>query len=101
MKLLMDWVAVDDQVSCRSPTPLSHDLTQFYKSINVVDCPEFRCFVLYGLKNVSEDDLPHHETADVELKKYIIDGMVSIKNGDNLVRFWDVRFRHVLRLTTC
>ena len=41
------------------------------------------------------------EIAEVELKKYITDGVVSIKNGDNLVRFWDVRFRLVLRLTTC
>jgi len=29
------------------------------ESMNVVDCPEFRRFALYGRKNVSERDLPH------------------------------------------
>jgi hypothetical protein len=27
--------------------------------VNVVDCPEFRTFALYGRKNVADRDLPH------------------------------------------
>ena len=29
------------------------------QSLNVVDCPEFRAFALYGCKNVADHDLPH------------------------------------------
>lgn len=41
LRRLVKWIVVDDQ------------------SINIVECPEFREFVIYGHCNISEKDLPH------------------------------------------
>lgn len=38
---------------------LKTSLNQSLQSINVVDCPEFRKFSLYGRNNLRENDLPH------------------------------------------
>lgn len=37
------------------------------QSVNVVDCPEFRAFVLFGRTDVSEKDLPHRTSLTKKL----------------------------------
>ncbi|KAF8149539.1 hypothetical protein B0H34DRAFT_190820 [Crassisporium funariophilum] len=41
---LVDWIVVDDQ------------------AVNVVECPEFRRFALFGRKGLTQKDLPHRTT---------------------------------------
>jgi len=64
--LLLKWIAVDDQVcqSCKSCCCLG--TTNNNKSINVLECPEFRELLLYiGENKLDEDDLPHRTKATI------------------------------------
>jgi hypothetical protein len=46
----------------------------FLQSLNVVDCPEFRAFALYGRKNVTDRDLPHRTSlTNFIYKQYLED----------------------------
>jgi len=74
IELLADWIAVDDQVHLLLSGLVLRLTLLFFQSLNVVDCPEFRKFALYGRKNVSDRDLPHQTSlTNFIYKQYLED----------------------------
>ena len=58
IELMVDWIVVDDQVLFAMLFSV-FALTDVSQSMNLVECPEFRAWVLYGCRNISDKDLPH------------------------------------------
>lgn len=62
--LLLKWIAVDDQVCWSHRSCHCLGANNNNKSINVLECPEFRELLLYiGEDNLDEHDLPHRTKA--------------------------------------